>query len=89
MKDFNQRFNNLLNWILENPAESIQVEFYTTALPPTIDMFVKALEKRTLAENFLESIKLEKDMASIYEKEKMKRINPLHHRRIQRRVRNY
>ena len=28
-------------------------------------MFVKAREKRTLAENFLESIKVEKDLASI------------------------
>ena len=28
-------------------------------------MFVKAREKRTLAENFLEAIKVEKDLASI------------------------
>ena len=42
VKDFNQIFINLLNCIPEKPAESIQVEFYTTALPPTIAMFVKA-----------------------------------------------
>ena len=41
VNDFNQRFINLLNCILEKPAESIQVEFYTTALPPSIAMFVK------------------------------------------------
>ena len=62
VKDFNQIFINLLNRILENPAESIQVEFYIAALPPAIAMFVKAREKRTLLENFLESINVEKDM---------------------------
>ena len=61
VKDLNQRFINLKNHILEKPVESIQVEFYTTTLPPTIAMFVKARDKRTL----LESIKVEKDMASI------------------------
>ena len=65
VKDFNQRFINILNWILEKPTESIQFEFYTAALPPPIAMFVKAREKRTLAENFLEAIKVEKDLAPI------------------------
>ena len=65
VKDFNQRFINLLNYILEKPLESIQVEFYIVALPPTIAIFVKAREKRALVENFLEDIKVEKDMASI------------------------
>ena len=49
VKYFNQRFINLLNHIPEKPAESIQVEFYTAALPPAIAMFVKAREKGTLA----------------------------------------
>lgn len=53
IKDFNQRFINHLNRIPEKLAESIQVEFYTTALPPSIAMFVKARQKRTLAENFI------------------------------------
>ena len=61
VKDFNQSFINLLNNIPKKPIKSIQVEFYTTTLPPTIAMFVKARDKRTL----LESIKVEKDMASI------------------------
>ena len=65
VKDFNQRFINLLNRIPENLVESIQVEFYIAALPPPIAMFVKEREKRTLAENFLEAIKVEKDLASI------------------------
>jgi len=42
VKDFNQRFTNLLNHILENPIESIQVDFYIATLPPAIAMFVKA-----------------------------------------------
>jgi hypothetical protein len=42
VKYFNQRFINLLNHIPKNPAKSIQVEFYTATLPPTISMFVKA-----------------------------------------------
>ena len=49
IKDFNQRFINLLNRIPVKPAKSIQLEFYTTALPPSIAMFVKARQKRTLA----------------------------------------
>ena len=65
VKVFNQRFINLLNYIPEKPAESIQVELYTTVLPPPIAMFVKEREKRTLAENFLEAIKVENVLASI------------------------
>ena len=65
VKDFNQIFINLLNHILEKPAESIQVEFYIAALLPSIAMFVKARENRTLAENFIEDMKVEKDIASI------------------------
>jgi hypothetical protein len=42
IKDFNQRFINHLNRIPEKPIESIQVEFYTAALPPSVAMFVKA-----------------------------------------------
>jgi hypothetical protein len=49
IKDFSQRFISHLNRIPEKPAESIQVEFYTVALPPSVAMFVKARQKRTLA----------------------------------------
>ena len=61
IKEFNQIFINHLNRIPEKPAESIQVEFYTNALPPSIAMFVKARRKRTLAENFIEALKVEKE----------------------------
>ena len=65
VKVFNQIFINLLSRIPDKPTKSIQVEFYIVALPPPITMFVKAREKRALAENFLEAIKVEKDLASI------------------------
>ena len=65
VKDFNQRFINLLNRIPDKPTKSIQVEFYTAAFPPLVAMFVKAREKRTLEENFLEPIKVEKDLSLI------------------------
>ena len=35
------------------------------ALPPSVAMFVKAWQKRTLAENFIEALQVEKDIASI------------------------
>ena len=65
VKDLNQRFINLLNHIPENTVESIQVEFYTTTLPPPIAMFVKKRGKRTIAKIFLEAIKVEKGLPSI------------------------
>ena len=65
IKDFNQIFTNHLNHILEKPTESIQVEFYTIALPPSIAMFVKARQKRTLAKNFIRALQVVKDIASI------------------------
>jgi hypothetical protein len=65
IKDFNQRFINHLNRIPEKPAKSIQVEFYTAALPPSVAMFGKARQKITLAENFIEALQVEKDIASI------------------------
>jgi hypothetical protein len=65
VKYFNQRFINLVNCIPEKRAVSIQVEFYIATLPLATTMFVKEREKRTLAEIFLEAIKVDKDMASI------------------------
>ena len=40
--------------------------YYTTALPLPVAMFVKRKEIRTLTENFVEAIKVEKDLASIF-----------------------
>ena len=65
VKEFNQRFITLLNKIPDKPPEAIQVEYYTVALPLIVAMFVKRKEIRTLEENFEESIKIEKDLASI------------------------
>ena len=65
IKDFNQRFTNLLNRISEKPTKSIQVEFYTATLPPSIAMFVKYRQNRTLAKNFIEATRVEKHIASI------------------------
>ena len=65
VKEFNQRFVTLLNKISNNPTKAIQIEFYTIALPPPVSMFVKRKEIRTLAENFVEAIKVEKDLVAI------------------------
>ena len=61
----NQRFITLLNKIPDKPVEAVQIEYYTSTLPPLVAMFVKRKEIRTLAENFLEAIKVEKDLATI------------------------
>ena len=65
IKDFNQRFINILNWISDKPAKLVHIEFYTVALPPLVEMLVKGKEKRTLVENILEAIKLEKYLEAI------------------------
>ena len=65
VKEFNQRFITLLNKIPDKSTEVVQIEFYTTALPPPVAMFVKRKEIQTLAENFVESIKDENDLVAI------------------------
>jgi hypothetical protein len=65
VKDFNQRFITLLNQIIDKLVEFVHIEFYTTSLPPLVAMFVKGKENKTLVENFLEAIKVEKDLAVI------------------------
>ena len=65
VKDFNQIFITPLNKILDKPTEVVQIDFYTTALPPPVARFVKRKEIRTLAENFVEAIKVENDLATI------------------------
>ena len=61
VKYFNQRFITLLNRIPIKPAKVAQIEYYTSALPPNIAMFVKNQEKLTLVDNFAEVIQFEKD----------------------------
>ena len=61
VKDFNERFISLLNKIPIKPAEAVQIEYYVSALPPNIAMFVKTQRKLTLVDNFVEAIPAEKD----------------------------
>ena len=65
VKYFNQRFITLLNRILVKLFKAVQIEFYTVSLSPPIAMFVKNQEKQTLADNFMEAIKVEKDLKEI------------------------
>ena len=53
------------NKIPDKPLEAIHIEYYNVALPLLVAMFVKRKEIRTLEENFEESIKVEKYLASI------------------------
>ena len=48
VKDSNQRFITLLNKIPIKPTKVVNIEYYTSALPPNISMFVKNQEKLTL-----------------------------------------
>ena len=45
-------------------------------MPPPITMFAKAREKRTLVENFVEVIKVEKDLVSMSIHQRNKESNP-------------
>jgi hypothetical protein len=65
VKEVNQRFITLLNKIPNKPTKGVKIEYYTCALPPLVVMFVKRKEIRTLVENFVEAIKVGKDLASI------------------------
>ena len=61
IKDFNQRFLNLLNKIpvASQPLEDIIIENYASALSKYLGMFVKQVGKITLVETFEEAIKVE------------------------------
>jgi hypothetical protein len=64
VKDFNQRFKTILNKFHPKyrPTQELQIEVYTNALPYFISMFVKRDAKRTLADNFEQSKKIEFQM---------------------------
>jgi hypothetical protein len=72
VKDFNQRFLTLMNKIPQasKPVEDVSIEFYTSSLPFSMEMFVKRDEKNTLEATFKEAIKVEKDMLSLKDKPK-------------------
>ena len=66
VKDFNQRFNRILNKFSENtkPHDSITIDYYTSAFP-SVAQFVKRTAKQTLTENYEEFIVVEKDLCAI------------------------
>jgi hypothetical protein len=73
VKDFNEIFISLLNKIPIKPVEAVQIEYYVSALPPKIAMFLETQRKLTLVDNFAEAIQVEKHyetMSSCLGKEK-------------------
>ena len=67
IKDFNQCFLSLRNRIPveSRSTEGVVIEFYTSALPQTKAMFVKKTRKITLHDNFIEAIRVEKNLDSL------------------------
>jgi hypothetical protein len=66
VKDFNQRF---LNVLIKFPhdvalAQSLAIEYYMTSLTPSMEMFVKRANKNTLALNFDEVETVEGELSS-------------------------
>jgi len=67
IKEFNQRFLTLRNKIptAARPAEEVTLEFYTSALPLSVAMFVKRDKLATLEETFEKAILVEKEMTNL------------------------
>jgi hypothetical protein len=70
IKEFNARFNKLLNKIptASKPSEQIRSEWYITALPANIAIFVDRAGKPTLAENMKEALAVEKRINALEKK---------------------
>ena len=70
IKDFNSRFNKLLNKIpvASKPSKEIQSEWYISALPSNIAIFVDRAAKTTLADNMKEEIAVEKHIIALEKK---------------------
>lgn len=62
IKDFNSRFNRLLNKIpnASKPAVDVQIKWYISSLPSNIAIFVDRANKGTLLENLKEALAVEK-----------------------------
>lgn len=62
IKYFNLCFNKILNKIptASQPSEEVRCEWYITALPSNIAIFMGRANKTTLAENMKEAITIEK-----------------------------
>jgi hypothetical protein len=67
VKYFNQCFLSLLEQIPQDskPTEDITIEFYTSVLPISMEMFVKTENKYTLEATFQEALKIKKNMLSL------------------------
>jgi hypothetical protein len=84
VKYFNQRFLNVIIKFPHefSPAQSLAIEYYTTALTLSIGMFVKQYNKNTLSLNFDEVETMERDLSSYdqhprYDETKSARKKPL------------
>ena len=70
IKDFNSQFNKLLNKIPTTfkPCEEVRSEWYISALPSNIAIFIDRFAKPTLAENMKEAIVVEKNIIALEKK---------------------
>jgi uncharacterized coiled-coil protein SlyX len=82
IKDFNLRFNKILNKIpaASQPSEEVRCEWYITALPPNLAIFVDRENKTTLVDNLAEALALENRMVALekrsaFEERKSKKIS--------------
>jgi hypothetical protein len=67
LNTFNQRFTTILKKFSANsqPTKAVVVEYYTSTLHASISMFVKKTGKTTLAKNYEEAMKVEKEMFTL------------------------
>ena len=82
VKDFNLRFNKLLNKIptSSKSSEEVRSEWYIYALPSNIAIFVDRANKTTLVDNMKEAIVVEKciialEKKNIFEERKSKKVS--------------
>jgi len=70
IKDFNSRFNKLLNKIpyTSKPSADVQNEWYISSLPSNIAFFVDRANKMTLGENMKEALAFEKRIIDLENK---------------------
>ena len=70
IKDFNSRFNKLLNKTPATafPGAEVQIEWYISSLPYNIVIFVDREKLTTLAENMKESLSVEKRITTLEKK---------------------
>ena len=67
IKDFNSRFNKLLNKIpvTTSPGVDVQIEWYISSLPSNIVIFVDRANKATLLENMKEALSVKRRIIAL------------------------